>query len=506
MNKMLKVMFLCICSLLFFLGYKAPVYKAIGTPRIKAGTTKITGKISSPNEGHRNNRFVKVYVPHPISGETSQYEADIDEAGRFTLVVDVETDVTLIGVRTSSKPYSTLLIKVKSGDVTNIDIKFNSNLDIEDVQTKPQMDKYETMRSWAVMGEMVGYSDGTTPTPLYDKSPDNFLNYVKARVSKKLEILNKDSLMSKELKELLANDFRVSIYSSYAFDYEGYMKLNYKNTAKDKTIKPTIQKIDRSYYGFLKDFNLNNPQFLIYSSFPDFQKEILQNEIIALPKIGESNIPSWLTKAKAILADLVGFKDGPYYDILAANAYGRQLNEEVSQLTEKQKKNIADYWKEGEIAKVLLRKNQAVVELEKFKSSSAVGDVSAVADDKVIETIIAKHKGKAVLIDLWATWCSPCLDAMTQFRSTKNRFKDKEVSFVYLTNGSSPRKLWEEKIKGIGNEHYYLSSSQWEYVMNKYQFKYIPSYILYNKKGVLINKFSAFPGSEEVKKMIDGLL
>mgnify|MGYP003463977308 CR=1 FL=1 len=39
------------------------------------------------------------------------------------------------------------------------------------------------------------------------------------------------------------------------------------------------------------------------------------------------------------------------------NAYGRQLIDEAKPLTEKQKKNIAEYWKDGEIAKILLRKN-----------------------------------------------------------------------------------------------------------------------------------------------------
>ena len=104
--------------------------------------------------------------------------------------------------------------------------------------------------------------------------------------------------------------------------------------------------------------NLNNPQYLICSSFPDFQKKILENDLLALPKIEESNISSWIAGVQATLSELVGLKDGQYYDILAANAYGRQLNEEKKPLTEKQKKNIADYWKDGEIAKILLRKNQ----------------------------------------------------------------------------------------------------------------------------------------------------
>lgn len=475
-------------------------------PTIVAGTAKITGRIISPNDINKNNIFVNIYVPHPISGENVQYKAFADRSGKFAIDVEVETTISLVGICTSLDRGKSLYVKLKNGSVTNIDIAYNSNFDIENIHVMPDMNKNDMTRSLELMGKMIEFRPDRAPKRLFDKSYDEFLNHAKVSLLERLEILNKDTLLSKELKSVLSKDFRLWLYNVHAFNYEGAMMLNYSNTRDDKDGKPVIQKIDRSYFRFLKDFNLNDPQYLICATFAEFQNKILLNEILGLPQIGESDISSWLASVKVILSGLVGFDNDLYYDILAANAYGRQLNEEVRPLTEKQKEHIANYWKNGEIAKILLRKNQKVIELNSVKSPAVVNDISLVANDKIIETILAKHKNKVVFIDLWATWCSPCLNAMQEFRTTKNEFRNKNVAFVYLTNGSSPRKLWEEKIKGIGDEHYYLTAAQWEYIMDHFGFEAIPSYLLFNKERVLKNKFTAFPGNAEVKDMIKGLL
>jgi thiol-disulfide isomerase/thioredoxin len=495
---------LCILSLLFFLSCNQSAVSSIGIPTIKAGTAKLTGRIINPDGAHQDSILLTIGVTHPISGEYVKQETLTDRSGKFAIDVDVETDITLISLYTSlrRKP---LYVKLTIAGTTNIDITYNSNFEIKNLEVRPAgMSQTDMINSIAIMDEMLEYHGA--PTTLYDKSTDVFLAYAKSAVSKRMEILNNSPLLSKEIKGILTKDFRLFQYSGFVFDYEKYMMMNYQNVTQDEFNKPAIKKIDKSYYRFLKDFKLNDPQYLNCYSFLEAQKKILQNEILDLPQIGETDIPSWLAKVKVILTDLVGFNDGPYYDILVANAYGRQLNEEIRPLSEKQKENIISYWKKGEIAKILLRKNRQVVELDKFKSPVVINDISSVPKEQVMEAILAKHKGKVVFIDLWATWCGPCLDAMTQFRNTKNEFHDKNVAFVYLTNGSSPRKLWEEKIKGIGSEHYYLTGDQWEYVMSKFEFEYIPSYLIYNKQGVFVNKFTAFPGNDELKKVINGVL
>lgn len=77
----------------------------------------------------------------------------------------------------------------------------------------------------------------------------------------------------------------------------------------------------------------------------------------------------------------------------------------ISYFTKKTDKgrNIAAYWKNGQIAKILFRKNAKVINFDKFKSPAIINDILKVPEDKVIETIVGKYKNKVVLIDMWAT-------------------------------------------------------------------------------------------------------
>jgi len=145
----------CLLGFLVLLSCKQPVDTAIGTPKIQAGIAKITGKIISPNDRHKKDGVVEISVPHLISGELSKYKTVIDQSGRFAIDVDVETDVSIIGLYTSLKPYNTLIFKIRSGDVTNLDIAYSMNLDIIDVQTKPKMSRYEMMQSMQINNKML---------------------------------------------------------------------------------------------------------------------------------------------------------------------------------------------------------------------------------------------------------------------------------------------------------------------------------------------------------------
>ena len=129
-----------------------------------------------------------------------------------------------------------------------------------------------------------------------------------------------------------------------------------------------------------------------------------------------------------------------------------------------------------------------------------------VAPENILQTILDKYKGKAVLIDLWATWCGPCRAGHKTMAPMKEQMKGQNIQFVYITSPSSPPTTWQEMIKDIYGDHYYLTEEQYHYILNKYEAPGIPTYAIYNTKGELTYKSIGFPSLDTIKNEIENLV
>ena len=126
-----------------------------------------------------------------------------------------------------------------------------------------------------------------------------------------------------------------------------------------------------------------------------------------------------------------------------------------------------------------------------------------VAPENILQTILEKYKGKAVLIDIWATWCGPCRAGHKAMKPMKEEMKGQNVQFVYLTPPSSPLNTWQEMLKDIDGDHYYLTNEQYNYILNKYESDGIPTYAIYNTKGEQTFKNIGFPGNDVIRKELE---
>lgn len=481
-------------------------------PTIKAGVAKISGSIGNLKlpEGEKKV-IIEIFVSNPVTAEESKYVTNLSVNNRFSLEVPLECSTSICGFKlgTDTRTYGYRSIGLAQDNELQMNIIINNKNDIKIDATGGLNFTYDDMMNISIaVGRFEEYH---TRSDFYKMSPKEFAEHELTIKLKERTNAALDSLaLHEEIKNFLKDQFNIRYLKGRLFYYKEEAENSFKMSQIDNSFYSvySAEEPGKQYYSFLRDFDLNNPQYLYCPSYAEFMQKFLSIAAFKIPKIEDMPVEVWLKGVKATVNSVLGFNSGLFYDMLAANAYALQMNERKEPLTKKQIENISYYYKDNkeEYSKILIRKNEKLIKSLEKTNDLKVNETPVVAKEKLIDAIIAKYKGSVVMIDFWATWCIPCMNAHGDMKPLKESLIDKDIVFVYLTDGSSPKPLWEGKIKDIGGEQYYLTDKEMEYVMDSFDFTAIPSYLIYDKKGQLKQKFTGFPGTDKMMEMIEPLL
>lgn len=111
-------------------------------------------------------------------------------------------------------------------------------------------------------------------------------------------------------------------------------------------------------------------------------------------------------------------------------------------------------------------------------------------------------KGKVVIVNFWATWCTPCVAEMPTIQDLYNDYKDKVV-FVLVSN-EEPNKIKPFLGKKQFNLPIYNPVTQ---NPSEFNTETIPKTFLINKDGkIIVEAGRADWNSTKIRKIIDELL
>ena len=122
-----------------------------------------------------------------------------------------------------------------------------------------------------------------------------------------------------------------------------------------------------------------------------------------------------------------------------------------------------------------------------------------------ISKILEKHKGKVLVIDLWASWCRDCLNAMPKAKELEE--KNTNIDFVFLSLDRN-FEAWKKGLEkhNMQNKENYWFNEGWKNNFNNYiDLNWIPRYLVINQKSEIAKYYAITPEDPEIQKTIDEL-
>ncbi len=121
------------------------------------------------------------------------------------------------------------------------------------------------------------------------------------------------------------------------------------------------------------------------------------------------------------------------------------------------------------------------------------------------KTSLDDLQGKYVYIDVWATWCRPCLAQIPALKELEEAYHDKNIEFVSIsTDKPDKHEAWINMIKAKEMSGIQLYAGKDQSFMQEYQISSIPRFIFIDPSGNIVNADAPRPSDKEgIKKMFD---
>jgi len=148
-----------------------------------------------------------------------------------------------------------------------------------------------------------------------------------------------------------------------------------------------------------------------------------------------------------------------------------------------------------------------------FLKLSYSQEIKSISSSAELDSLFANLKGKPVLVNLWATWCMPCVKEFPDLIKLYRDYKESGFEIVFISVDEKEDKDTKLpaflKKQGVDFVTYYNEFKKPEEIIDYFDKSWggeIPATYIYNKDGEMVKKFIGSQKYETFEKEINGLL
>lgn len=438
----------------FLVGMLAMGSMVMGQGSILKG--KFTKKVNS------NTYANTVYLLKPVNGEMMTVAAAVlsRDEHKFTMNVDATGLDSLRYVAAGNEFYPVYLHKGEELEIEAKDgeIVYSGKLNAENTVLANWQKQIWPVRKFTFMKNV-----SEVPDKQYATTVDSLVKPVEAFV-KAINTGNKS--FDREMKYLFPYAFTYEVLGPFSVGYEVKGRENYPKYlqtafASEKFADKNIWSLP---FGFQYMINFGFAKYFLYNGKMGMAADFIIPDI-ASPELRASFIMKHLENGMA--NNSKNFEENDKYLLTAAQHAKMEA----------------------------FKKNAAM----KKPGGSWIDFSYTDIDGKTRN--LSDYLGKVVVVDVWATWCPPCIKEQPALEELEKSFEGKDVVFISLSVDTDKQK-WADWVRNKNLSGVQLFTNNQGPIITDYKVSQIPQFMVFDKAGKTVAFDAPRPSTPALKSMI----
>lgn len=284
----------------------------------------------------------------------------------------------------------------------------------------------------------------------------------------------------------LDEDFR--LYESFSIENNRTSLLHRYFKWRGLFLKDNVFKVSDSFPNPYENIDISNEKLLTHPDYIRCLTEFISFKMES-KKVEDKTLDMIETIDKEIMNQTV--KDELVYSSMKFGIARTKKLDEVYNLFSSMVKN--KLYKE-EIEKIYLNYTKI--------SKGTVSPIFELYDINNNLVTLESLKGKLVYIDIWATWCIPCVLEIPALKKLEKEFKNKNIEFVSICT-SDTKENFEKMVKekDMGGIQLFAPDDSISF-FEDYFVSGIPRFILIDQDGKIIDANAYNPSDSKLKKQL----